>query len=192
MRHLAVATWISLSALANAKVGTIDLSELARRTSIVVIADVRTVETIGGVKIASADVVSRVKGKPVSQVFFVAQPTWNCDISRAAPGERVLLFLDEIRAPRNGSPELQSAIQEIARRGDSLYLIAHSGRGQIPLRKAHGWSASVEHKFDKRWELEINLVLPKGTPVRKVTARTGRVELSDMLTVIGKATRTVP
>ncbi|MEQ1934378.1 MAG: hypothetical protein ABL962_10960 [Fimbriimonadaceae bacterium] len=193
MKRLAVVIWISLAAVASASVGSIDLAELAKQTAMVVIADVRKVETIGGIKIATADVVSKVKGQPDSRVYFVAQPTWKCDISSAAPGERVLLFLNAIKDSKaKGSPDLRAANQEIARRGASLYLIAHSGRGQIVLRKAQGWSASVEHQFDKRWELQVNLVLPKGSQVKKENAKTGRVELSTMLAIVARAAEPSP
>ena len=95
------------------------LDELTKDAEFVGIVTVEHVsKPLFGKRNAVATVNETWKGTPLQRVHFLAEPTWTCDISTAATGERMLLFL--VRPER-------------AR----LLHIAHSGRGRMPLRELH-------------------------------------------------------
>jgi hypothetical protein len=110
---------MSVASSAQAKVARMSLDELIKDAGFVGIVTVNRVsKPLFGKRNAVATVVETWQGTPLQRVHFLAEPTWTCDISTAAPGERLLLFL--VR------PE-----------GGRLLHIAHSGRGRMPLREFH-------------------------------------------------------
>jgi hypothetical protein len=137
---------MSFATIVWAEVAEIPLKELVTRSDLIVLAKVSKVEDgpadikteddrfFPRVKVATAQVVETWKGTALQEVRYVASPLWTCDISDAEKGERVVLFLES----RKGSP---------------ILMIAHSGRGRMPLRE-------VEDKtYATLWD---DVRLPKG------------------------------
>src|SRR5262245_16863499 len=83
---------------AGAKVADTDLKSLTQQSVAIVVAKVDDVRVVGDAKVAWATAFSTFKNMPAGQKFaFIAQPTWKCDVSAAARGETVLLFLEDFR-----------------------------------------------------------------------------------------------
>lgn len=143
-RHFAIiaaATVVSclfgtLSAV-EAKVGTMRLAELIRRSDSVVVAQVRQIVTIDGLRIAQAVPQEVLKGTATgATLYFVADRTWTCDTSTAQVGEAALLFLnraesEQIERRLLGQPSAHVTLKP-------LFRIAHSGRGRMPLCRVKG------------------------------------------------------
>ncbi len=138
---------MSIPTLLWAAVADITLKELVVRSDVIVLAKVLTVEDgptdikaesdrFPPVKVATAQVIETWKGSAARDVRYVASPLQTCDISDAKKGERVVLFLKN----RNGSP---------------ILMIAHLGRGGMPLREVGGKT------YATLWTEDV--LLPKGT-----------------------------
>jgi len=138
---------MSFPTLLWAAVADITLKELVIRNDVIVLAKVLTVEDgptdikaendrFPPVKVATAQVIETWKGSPVREVRYVASPLQTCDISDAKKGERVVLFLKN----RSGSP---------------ILMIAHLGRGGMPLREVGGKT------YATLWTEDV--LLPEGT-----------------------------
>src|SRR5687767_3971626 len=78
-----------------AKVARTDVPSLVLNADLILIAKVEEVIEDNRVTLARAVPKRWLKGKPPTELFFIAQPTWACDISTAVAGETVLLFLDK-------------------------------------------------------------------------------------------------
>lgn len=103
-----------------AKVASIPLDEMIDASEVVVVAQVESVSRtfiFFGSRYAQAKVLEVWKGNPGAEIEFLASPTWTCDISDAEVGETAVLFLE---------------------RSGSSYVIAHSGRGRLPIRQIEG------------------------------------------------------
>lgn len=178
-------------ALVQAKVATISLQELAKTSDLILFGEVEQVEVKGGVKVAFVRVGSVYKGRVDGPIAFVAEPTWTCDISSATPGEPVLLYLSDLKPIKGKTMEgqdLGAAKTACKREGVRLMLIAHSGRGKIPLLMEHGrWMAPVTTGEGKGPGLNVNLYVP--TPVPTVqTSKGGRaILLAELLQRTQKA-----
>jgi hypothetical protein len=138
---------MSFPTLLWAKVAEIALKELVARSDVIVLAKVLKVEDgptdikteddrFPRVKVATAQIIETWKGTPLREVRYVASPLWTCDISGGEKGERTVLFLES----RKGSP---------------IMMIAHSGRGRMPLHEVEGKS------YATIWSKDVQL--PKGT-----------------------------
>jgi hypothetical protein len=123
---MAVTVWaLMVSVSASAKIKEIELRELVERSDIIVVASVTAIEATGQViadddrrfpplELATADVMETWKGPRLKAVRFVASPTVQCDITSAAKGEKLVLFL--------------------IRHGNSpIMTITHVGRGRMLL-----------------------------------------------------------
>jgi hypothetical protein len=120
-----------------AKVGSIEFSNLVANCDLIVMAKVESVSSgLLGKKYGKAKVAEVWKGTKTQSVEFLASPTWTCDISEAKKGETVLLFLTKSDSSRS-------------------YVIAHSGRGRLPLRTVAGKS------YATFW---VDVRLPQRTP----------------------------
>jgi hypothetical protein len=125
-----------------AEVARITLSKLIDTSELIVVARETTVEdgpanvnlergAASPVKVATARIVEVWKGKTGHEVRYIASPTWTCDISEAKVGEPVVLFLRKSKT-------------------EPFMLIAHSGRGRMPIRDMNGkrqatiWVIDVE------------------------------------------------
>ena len=105
---------------AHGKVAATSIEELVAESGLIVVAKVRSVETVsGGKRAARAQVQEVWKGPHHREVLFNASPTWTCDISEAKVGEEAVLFLG------------------VGKPGELVY-ISHSGRGRMPLREVSG------------------------------------------------------
>jgi hypothetical protein len=143
LNHLAIGlVALVLPRSVGAEVAKITLSKLIDSCDLIVVARETKVEdgpaTVNiekgaesPVKVATARSVEVWKGKTGHEVRYIASPTWTCDISEAKVGEPVVLFLRKSKtAP--------------------FTLIAHSGRGRMPIREVNGkrqatiWVIDVE------------------------------------------------
>ena len=163
MRIATALLLICLASAATAKVGTINLQDLTKQSSLIVVGTVSSVHT-GNIRMATFEVERFVKGTGPKHLEFVAEPTWTCDISDAKPGERLLLFLDRAEAGRivGGKIGLNKKLDHDA------YLIGHSGRGRIQLLGlgANQFISFKPGSFMEPTEYVINLRLPKDLPYR--------------------------
>lgn len=187
---------IAVPAAANFKVSTISLEALAKQSDAIVVAEVSKIVTRAGVRVAVATIVEGVKpGSPTGTIEFVAEATWTCDISSAVAGERVLLFLSEVRNESRATmfrQELAQAASESQKAGRILYELAHSGRGRLVLSKSpRDWLIGITRWQDGHaWNLNVSLMLPAGVTVRVDGPRNGRIALSDLVSATQKALNT--
>jgi hypothetical protein len=79
--------------IAPPEVTSITLSELAVRSELIVVAKVNKLIARTEGTFASATPVECWKGVAKGDVEFIVSSTFECDISTAVPGERVVLFL---------------------------------------------------------------------------------------------------
>ncbi len=118
-----------------ARVASIPLAELTRRADFIAEVHVDAIETFDGLRVARAVPTTVLKGDPAPRtVYFVAEPTWKCDTSTGAVGSPALVFLTRAktdRVTRRGKPTARVTARP-------LYLIAHSGRGLLPITIARG------------------------------------------------------
>jgi hypothetical protein len=145
---LVVQVLMSFPAAVWAKVAEIPLKELVAQSDLIVLAKVSKVEdgpaeikteddrSFPRVKVAAAEVIETWKGRSLREVRYVASPLWTCDISSAETGERVVLFL-------------------VSGKDSPIMMIAHSGRGRMPLRQVEGKS------YATIWSEDVQL--PRGT-----------------------------
>ena len=144
MRIAVAFTAVGLSTFLHARVAPADFSTLVRKANLVVLGKVVGVDTINGAKIARVKVIQTYKGRRIEVLSFVAQPTWTCDISDAVTGETALLILHSYTEPRNTSEQpLFSPLaspKELEAGGVTkpIFLLMHSGRGRMPVRKIAG------------------------------------------------------
>jgi hypothetical protein len=115
-----------------AEVSEVSLKDLIAKSETIVVAkvskledgpaDLKPVEAdYPPVKVATAEVIETWKGAKVGEVRYVGSPTLYCDISKARVGERVVLFLEK-------------------QQGSTIMMIAHVGRGRMPLQEVEGES----------------------------------------------------
>ncbi len=186
---------VACSACTYASVATVNLDWLAKNSEEIVLVNVTSVTHRSGVRVGVAQVVQAVVGKlqKGTEIEFVAERTWTCDVSNAVVGERLLLLLrhvpDSARATMNGQ-ELGRAAKATKIAGRQLFTIAHSGRGRIVLigESKDVWSAKVSRfSNEDSWHFVVNLNVSKPMKVKAVDAKNGRVTLSELLTCIKKA-----
>jgi hypothetical protein len=84
--------------------------------------------------------------------FFLAQPTWTCDIAEAVKGETAVLFL----TPYVGGKDMFGRLptrKELGQAGITkpMFLISDSGRGRMPLRAIRG------EKYATLWVGDVKL-----------------------------------
>ena len=165
MRFSALCLWFAaVASVASAKVGTIDLKQLTKQSGLIVVGRVTSVSA-GEIRMAEFQVEKTIKGHAPKRLQFVAEPTWRCDISDAKPGERLLLFLNPVKAG--------TVIGKLMGKGKRVhqhaYLISDSGRGRIALLGS-GSEERIEFKPDS-WmeptEYVVNLLLPKDLPYQR-------------------------
>ena len=92
---------------------------LTRSASLIVVAEVENVTVKDGVSVATARVIDVWKGQAAETVQFRASKSWTCDVSKAIPGETVVLFL---------AGDAQRVVPAIA----------YSGIGRLPVNNAEG------------------------------------------------------
>jgi hypothetical protein len=140
---LTTAAMALLGRPAFAHVGEIKLSDLINESQVIAIVKVEAVSKIAGVAVARGQVVTGFVGAATGdRVAFVAEPTWTCDASNAYQHEVVLVFLqampDELHWMFKGKPARLKAAIARAWKGTPAYVIAHAGRGRMPLETVQG------------------------------------------------------
>lgn len=176
---------------ASAKVATISLEQLTIRSELIVIAEVTAIEECAGVRIARVGTVTSIKGMAPTNIAFVAESTWTCDISSASIGERVLLYLRPVGrgefVTMNGQ-DLSAARDRSSDRGITLFALTHAGRGRIPLQHIRRrWVAKTRTVAEKLPELLVNLVLPSSAPIGREQDGTATVSLSYLVKLTRQA-----
>jgi hypothetical protein len=130
-----------------ADVKKIALKEFVAGSELIVLATVTKIEDgppelqpkepyLPPIKVATAQILETWKGTPVREVRFIASPTWQCDMSHAEKGEKVVLFL----TGEKGSP----------------IMTTHWGRGRMPIREVEGKSYATFYNY--------GIGLPESTP----------------------------
>jgi hypothetical protein len=126
--------------LAQSKISAQRVEDLIRSSDEIIVATIAEVSEPsalnGGVRIATAKIVSVLKGEHLRTLQFRASPGWMCDITDAKTGDAVLLFLS---GSFNGA-----------------FGVALAGRGYMPLRRVDG------KQYATLWD---DVVLPEGAPV---------------------------
>lgn len=139
-----------------AMVAPVAFEELANGSERIVIGKVESVAAIEDVRIAKVAVTRTLKGTPVKEIYYLAEPTWTCDITSAEVGETALFFFDKYKfsdspKPRVILPEGQMLLKsgyeeplgfkpqvEALVEGNSFWMVADAGRGRMPLRNING------------------------------------------------------
>ena len=117
--RLALIASLLAAAPAWAIAGRAWLEAAINAADVIVLADVESVQSTEGSRIASARVLQTFKGNPGETVRFEASPSWSCDSSWAESGERALLFL--VGKPR-----------------DKPYFLTSNGTGRLVVKVIAG------------------------------------------------------
>jgi hypothetical protein len=180
-------TVVSLSARIHAKVGSVEFSTLVREADVIVLGNVVDVTTLKGVKVARVKVLETYKGPKVDELFFLAQPTWVCDISEAVKGETALLLLHSYTDPRSGMEKMFLAPLpsrkelEGAAAGKPMFLIIDSGRGRMPLRTIKGQQYATLWVGDVRLPASVQTVRDPNQNYSFIPS----VRLTDLVRLVG-------
>jgi hypothetical protein len=155
---------VGVAARLHAKVGSVEFAALVKASDVVVLGNVVDVSTVDGVKVARVKVIETYKGTKVDQLFFLAQPTWICDISEAMKGETALLFLTAYEDRWKGSELIllkplptREALQR-AGVGQAMFQIVDSGRGRMPLRSVGGEKYATVWVGDVRLPVSVRTI----------------------------------
>jgi hypothetical protein len=138
---LAIALLAVSPLAARGKAGPMDLDEMYWAADLVVIGRTTQVTGDAGWSVATLEIERVIKGSPASRtVRYLASPTWTCDVSDAAPGERVLIFLGRVNLhdAEQHARTVERRIPPIGTKRDPVYWIVHSGRGQLPIERRAG------------------------------------------------------
>jgi hypothetical protein len=149
--------------LGSAKVAGVSLAELVQLSDEVVVGKVLRVHQVSGLRIAEVDVVETLKGQSaIPTLFFLAQPTWICDITEAEAGETALLFLQKsdgalaLESMPPGDGEFRKAPRGFRRQLDRLrrdapfFVVAQAGRGHMAVRSVEGQQVATVWTGDVR------------------------------------------
>jgi len=141
---------------ASARVGSLTLEEMAEGSDLIAVVDDVKVHSVNEVHIAEASVSRILKGPSnLKTLYFVASPTWTCDISAAQDGESSLVFLHKISdRSKVFHKDLGYDFELPAEGYDPLYQVSHSGRGRMPIREVNG------ENYAEIWLGDVRL--PKG------------------------------
>ncbi|GMW00978.1 MAG: hypothetical protein AMXMBFR84_21150 [Candidatus Hydrogenedentota bacterium] len=144
-----VVVCLSVSANAYAKVAKVQLDRLAADADVIVIATVTGIERGIGGRIAEATVETVVKGDAeIATVHYVASPTWVCDTSDAVKGERVLLFLNDIKKEEPEWFRPVTRLKARARQLTHFYEIGWHGQGRLVIDSSQSAVEQAESHFD--------------------------------------------
>ena len=155
--------------LAVARVQGVSLAELVQLSDQVVVGKVLRVHQVSGLRVAEVEVVETLKGQtPVPHLFFLAQPTWICDVTEAEAGETALLFLEasdgvlELQNMPPGDGEFRKAPRgfrrqlDRLRRGSPFFVVAQAGRGHMAVRSLEGQDVATIWTDDVRLPAAIS------------------------------------
>ena len=181
MRHIAgsgpiaagLVAVLLLAAAVRAKVARTSLGEMARSADTIVIARVERVAAHDGLSVARALPLEVLKGSVGDGSFyFIASPTWSCDMSAAVQGETALLLLDTATSDqfsRKGSRQPSVRVPVTP-----LYTLTHAGRGRLPQRMVNG-QAQLVLPFDV--DVPRIAATPPGSGSERTSLRTAVIEV---------------
>jgi hypothetical protein len=183
--------------LVGAKVAPTTLAKLIRFSDSIALGTVTDVRAIDGIHVARVKVSQTLKGKESDEFYFLADPTWTCDITTANGGETALFFLvpyqfgpSEFRdlmgfkEPRDFQQALKAATGQT-----SLFELAWSGRGRMPLRDVEGVQYVTLWTGDVRLPPGIPTI---GGPEAKYASFIRSARLNDMLQALRKQLGSTP
>lgn len=155
-----------LAGVCQSKVAPTTLHDLTARSGLVVIGRVTRLLEVKGVRVAEVRVTSTLKGSAYSTIYYLAQPTWICDITKGTVGEEALFFFTgysfdpepvsmlyvrsadrsgayavENGASRSGQFKEPLGFRDEIRSlvgSSSFWQVSWSGRGRMPIREVHG------------------------------------------------------
>lgn len=127
---------------AQAKVAPSTFDDLVKYADLIVIADVIDIHLEKKTAIAEAKITETLKGdSKLTTAYFLASPTWTCDISTANKGENVLLFLNTVkdRSEVNERAKRFERPVQLPNEGyDPLFVLSDFGRGYMPIQAVEG------------------------------------------------------
>lgn len=148
-----------------AKVAATTLRELTSGADMIVVGRVADILKVKAVRLAAVEVIETLKGTPHKRIYYLAQPTWTCDITTGRIGETALFFFKEyifdpepssmafVEPERPGlywvtsgpitfggykePPGFRAEVVEVLG-GFPLMTVYWSGRGRMPIREVQG------------------------------------------------------
>ncbi len=131
---------LAIATRLHAKVGPTPLENLYWESEIVAIGRDRRVFEKDGWQLAEFEIQQVIKGSVSKNdtVYYLAEPTWTCDVSRAKAGSRSLLFLDAVLekvhpGKRDSAIVLGPPPPYETDSGETVYRISASGNGRMDL-----------------------------------------------------------
>ncbi|MEI8281742.1 MAG: hypothetical protein WCG75_05000 [Armatimonadota bacterium] len=184
-----LAAIICLATASFKKVKAITVNELYKMSPVIVRAKVDSIEKVVGTRVAMATVFDTFKGRVSgAKVAFVAQPTWECDVSNAKKGESILLYLypAEPGPPRSEVLDVTGAFNHLKQLGRPLFYVSHSGRGRFQLTEGKlDFTVPVEfvqsNMSDDSWIVNPETRLTNGKLCRHVKKDSYTITLKNML-----------
>lgn len=134
-----VVTLLAVATSLYAKVGPTPLENLYWESEIVAIRRDRRVFEKDGWQLAEFEIQQVIKGSvSANTVYYLAEPTWTCDVSRARAGSRSLLFLGAVLekvhpSKRDSVIVLGPPPPHETDSGETVYRISASGNGRMDL-----------------------------------------------------------
>jgi hypothetical protein len=154
-----------LTGACQSKVAPTSLESLTIRADLIVIGRVARLVTVKGIQVAEVQVTRTIKGSSRQSVYYLAQPTWICDITSGTVGEDTLFFFNEYafdpepasmgfvrstgsagRYTVEGGAVFSGEFKEPVGFREEIrtltgpapfFQVAWSGRGQMPIREVH-------------------------------------------------------
>jgi hypothetical protein len=183
---------VALTCLATAsfkKVKAITVNELYKMSPVIIRAKVDTIENVVGIRVAMGTVLDTYKGRVSrAKVAFIAQPTWECDVSNAKKGEDILLYLYPAAPgpPRSEILDVSGALNHLNQLGRPLFFIAHSGRGRFQLTKGK-LDDTIPVEFvqsnlgDDSWNVNLETRLVDGKLCKRINKERYSISLQNIL-----------
>ena len=208
---LLIGLLVSPAVMAGAKVMPTTLRKLTASADLIVVGRVTNIIPVKGIPVAEVEVAETLKGKPYKRVYYLAQPTWTCDITSATIGESAVFFFEEyifdpepdaqrssmafVGAERPGVYWVTSGPvtigdyreppgfrEAIKSTGSSPFMMVHwSGRGRMPIREVTGV------KYVTLWVGDVALpagIETIGGPEPEYSSFIRSVQLSTMVELI--------
>lgn len=146
-RALPAAVLVLVGNVAALAIQPTTLQNLTKDSQCIVLGTVTKIRLFGGVQIAEVRVIQTLKGGKGSKVYFLAQRSSSDDITEASPGTAYIFFLRPLKISALADSSLQMlgiknregfAKQLDTGYGDNIFMVGHSGRGQMPVvREPH-------------------------------------------------------
>lgn len=188
------------------KVAPTTLQELAAHADLIVIGKVTRVVEVEGIQVAQLQVSNTLKGVPHSTIYYLAEPTWVCDITSATVAEETLFFFNEYKfdpqpatmafvrsAGQRGTYTVQNGPAPVGSFKEPLgfrerinamagsthfWRLSWSGRGRMPIRIVQG------KPYVTLWTADVHLpatIRTIGGPEREYSAFIRSAPLSKVL-----------